>query len=284
EVSTMQPTVRLTALDERQRAAIMEDVIMAVRQLWFSAAVIPLGRAVGVQESGGEMIMAVDEDGPGADGLIAAAAKRGAYVVATDYSRPPDLGARLRLAGYSAVQAHRTYLLDEEAFAAATEAGPRETRRQGLLTMLWRRDRLPVEVHRITEAELPHWNAVCWRAFGARTSEGVSLLDKQIAFRNMGASARWYLATAGGRPAGTAIVFQGEEAAQVLAVGTLPSLQGRGIATAVMKQIIREWQAEGHGFLFLDTSPGSSAEKLYLKLGFVPAYLREVYAPGRPLP
>lgn len=278
----MQPTVRLPAPLSRNQALIMENVIMAVRRLWFGATVVRRGSAMGVVEAGGEMVMCVDEDGPGADQLIAAALERHAYVVATGFSRPADLPARLRMAGYAPVQSHSTYLLDEDAFAAAQAAPPApEPRGHGLLTMLWRRESGPITIRQIDGDGLPVWNTVCWRAFGGRGSEAASLLDKQTAFLNMGNSARWYLATVAGRPAGTAILYQGDEAAQVLAVGTLPALQGRGVATAIMKQLVLDWQQSGHGFLFLDTSPGSGAERLYLKLGFVPSYVREVYAPGR---
>lgn len=280
----MQPTVRTPVAGELQRARVMEELMLDVRRDWFGARVVPLGHAIAVTEAGGEMVMCVNEDGPGADRLIAEAARRGAYVVATDYSRPPDLGARLRLAGFSPVQRNATYVLDQTAYAEGLPAEQPEVRRSGLLQLLRRRERPAVSVQIIDENDLRAWNGVCWRAFGARYTEAASLLDKQAAFHNMGGAARWYLATVAGRPAGTAIVYQGDEAAQVLAVGTLPSLQGRGVATAVMRRLLTDWLQDGHGFLFLDTTPGSGAERLYLKLGFMPAYLREVYAPGRSLP
>ncbi|HYF92202.1 MAG TPA: GNAT family N-acetyltransferase [Symbiobacteriaceae bacterium] len=278
----MQPV--MATQGERERALLMEQVIRDVRRLWFGALAVPLAGAVGLVEGGGEMIVGVDTDGPGADRLIAGAADRGAYVLTTSLSRPADLGARLRLAGYAAVQSHVTYVLDETAFERAMAPQPPQERRRGLLTLLWRREPVNVEIRQIGPDELPRWNAVCWRAFGGRTSEAASLLDKQTAFGNMGSAARWYLAVAGARPVGTAIVYQGEGAAQVLAVGTLPALQSRGVATAVMKHLVRDWQAGGSGFLFLDTSPGSTAERLYLRLGFRPSYLREVYAPSRTIP
>lgn len=280
----MQPSRRHTPAGQSERAVIMEDVIMAVRRLWFGAQVVPLGRAVGVVEFGGEMVMHVEEDGPGADRLVAAAAGRGAYVVVTPHSRPADLGARLRLAGFTVVQSHATYLYDQTAaVTAATTAPPEGGRRSGLLSLLLKRPAASVEIRQITAAELPQWNAVCWRAFGSRFSEAASLVDKQTAFQNMGASARWYLAAVGGRPVGTAILYQDAQAAQILAVGTLPAFQGRGVASAMVRRLIGDWERFGQGFLFLDTNPGSPAERLYLKLGFVKSYLREVYAPAQPL-
>jgi ribosomal protein S18 acetylase RimI-like enzyme len=284
EVLCMQPSRRQAPAGERERGVIMEDVIMAVRRLWFGAQVVPMGRAVGVVECGGEMVMHVDEDGPGADRLIGAAAARGAYVVVTPQSRPADLGARLRLAGFTLVQSHATYLFDQTVSAIEKAPAAQEpVRRSGLLSLLRWRGAAQVDIHQIDAAQLAQWNGVCWRAFGSRFSESASLVDKQTAFQNMGASARWYLATVGGRPAGTAILYQDAMAAQILAVGTLPAFQGRGVATAVVRRVIADWERYGQGFLFLDTTPGSPAERLYLKLGFVKSYLREVYAPAQPL-
>lgn len=262
----------------------MEEVIIAVRRLWFGATITPLDGAVSVGEAGGELLMCLEADGDGADRLIADAARRGAYVVATDCSRPLDLRARLRRAGFGPVQSHGTYVLDEAAFERAVSSHAARGRgegRPGLLGLLWRRERErpAITVQRIGADQLPQWNEVCWRAFRARSTEAGSLIDKMTAYQGMGDRAWWYLATIGGRPAGTAILFQGEGAAQVLAVGTLPSLQGRGVATAILQRLIRDWQAAGRGFLFLDTDPGSNAERLYLKLGFVQAYVREIHAP-----
>lgn len=284
EVLSMQPSRHRVPAGERERAIIMENVIMAVRRLWFGAQIVPVGGAVGVVECGGEMVMHVEEDGPGADRLIAGAAGRGAYVVATPHSRPADLGARLRLAGFTVAQSHATYLYDEAAAPMErAPAQPESGRLSGLLSLLRRRSPAPVDIYQIGQAELVQWNAVCWRAFGSRFSEAASLADKQTAFANMGAASRWYLATVGGRPAGTAILYQDAEAAQILAVGTLPMFQGRGVATAMVRRLVVDWERYGQGFLFLDTNPGSPAERLYLKLGFVKSYVREVYAPAPPL-
>jgi GNAT superfamily N-acetyltransferase len=152
--------------------------------------------------------------------------------------------------------------------------------RRGFFGLLGRRQKVPaITVRQIGADELPTWNGVCWRAFGGRGSESDALREKRQAFRSMGASARWYLATADGRPAGTAILHQTPELGQVLAVGTDPGARGRGVATAVMRSLLHDWQQEGSGFLFLDTTPGSPAEQLYLRLGFRAAYVREVYAP-----
>ncbi|HLN64151.1 MAG TPA: GNAT family N-acetyltransferase [Symbiobacteriaceae bacterium] len=261
-----------------ERALVMERVIMAVRQLWFGAQVRPLGCATAVVEAGAEMLMCVDGDSARIDALVADAARRSCYVVATTASRPPDLGARLTRAGFRPVIAHNTYVWNP---ALYTDTPRPDRPRRGLLRLLARPRLGAVQVRPIGRGELPVWNEVCWRAFGSRGSESFSLAEKEQAFDAMGDAARWYLAVApDGRAVGTAILYQNEEAAQVLAVGTLPGYRERGVATALMRCLLADWQRTGRGFLFLDTTPGSPAERLYMQLGFEPDYLREVYAPA----
>ncbi len=247
--------------------------MLEVRRHWFGAYEVERRGALSVMEPGGELLMLVDHEGPQADRLIEEAADRGAYVVVTDHSRPTDLAARLGREGYRLVQRHGTYI-----FTGPVPSVP--TPRRGLLSLLRLKEPLPVTVREITEADLPAWNEVCWWAFGPRGTQEASLVEKQRAFASMGDLGRWYLAYVGGRPVGTACLFQGHEAAQVLAVGTLPAYRGRGVARAVMDRLVRDWEERGSGLLFLDTKPGSDAERLYLRMGFEHAYLRDLYAPS----
>lgn len=270
----MQP-VFTPATGPHEQAMVMEGAILEVRRHWFGAAETVHAGAVSVLEPGGELIMFVDCDGPRADDLIAEAAARGAYVVATDYSRPRDLGARLRQAGYRVLQRHGAYLY-------GGRPAPAPAQRRGWVGLLRLRESLAITVREIGPSELPAWNEVCWWSFGSRASLPASLQEKERAFHCMGARGRWYLAFAGDRPVGTACLFQGTRAAQVLAVGTLPAFRGRGVAQAVMHRVISDWEQCGSGVLFLDTMPGGRAERLYLRLGFRPTYLRDLYAPLRP--
>ncbi|HYG57379.1 MAG TPA: GNAT family N-acetyltransferase [Symbiobacteriaceae bacterium] len=273
------------AQTDRERAMIMERVIMAVRRLWFRAELIPRGCATAVVEEGGELLMCIDDDGDRLTDLLPRAARRGALVMATSLSRPEDLSDRLIRAGFAPGQQQGAYVLDVDAYRSYKPPVPRAAGKgQGLWGYLRRPApfQVEVEVEAIGEADLPGWNHVCWRAFDPRMSETASLREKQHAFRTMGSRARWYMATAGGRPVGTAILYQEREAAQVLAVGTLPGYRGRGVATAVMRQLIGDWLQNPEGFLFLDTTMGSAAERLYLGMGFRLVYTRQLFAPGGP--
>lgn len=262
----------LPAREYDPRWPVMEEVLLAMREMWFGATVSPFYCGRLLAEPEGELIAQVNGSAEEADRLVADAARRRAYVVVTPFSQPPDLSRRLRGHGFHVVQRQGTYVY--EPGAARAEEPPR----RGLLS--WIRRPVPVEIETVDAAGLPLWNRICYEAFGPRgLTEYQSLQEKQRAFASMGERALWYLARAGGQPAATAILYLGPEAAQVLAVGTLPRFRARGLATALVRRALADFSARGSGFLFLDTRPGSQAERIYMRLGFQPAYIRTVYAP-----
>lgn len=252
----------------------MEQVIAAVRRLWFGALEVNLGWGTLLSEVGGELVTMVNGDPAELDARLPFLASRSTYVVVTDFSRPPDLADRLSRFGFRPVQRQVTYVLDAPASDSVPLPAPAERPR---LLGLFRRPMLALGIEEIDRSGLERWNSVCWRAFGSRGTEEASLLEKESAYRATGAAGRWYLACAGSRPVGTAMCYQDEKAAQVLAVGTLPAYRGKGVATALMARLIGDWQRSGRGFLFLDTTPGGAAERLYIRLGFRRAYARVVF-------
>lgn len=261
-------------------AHVMESVLLSMRQIWFGASVTPLHGGLLVSEPEGQLITMIRADATQVSRLLTEARARRAYVVATPYSLPGDLLIRLRRAGFQVIQKQGTYIY-EGALLSDTDLipGPPGSRR-GLLRWLPPKKPLPISIDPIDGAGLESWNRVCWQAFSPRgVSEAQSLAEKRRAFRTMGPHANWYLASCEGRPVGTAILYQGEQAAQILAVGTLAGFRGRGIATAMVRRAIYDWQRGGWGFLFLDTLPGGPAERLYLSFGFRQAYVRRVFAP-----
>lgn len=254
------------------RWPVMEDVLLAMREMWFGATATPFYCGRLLVEPEGELIAQIDGSPAEADLLVAEASRRRAYAVVTPFTRPPDLPRRLRACGYHVVQRQGTYVYEPGTAAAKVP------QRRNLLS--WFRRELPVEIDTVGAADLPLWNRICFEAFGPRgLTEQQSLLEKQRAYANMGERALWYIARAGGEPAGTAILYTGPQAGQVLAVGTLPRFRGRGIATIITRRALADFATRGRGFLFLDTRPGSQAERIYLSLGFQPAYVRTVYAP-----
>jgi ribosomal protein S18 acetylase RimI-like enzyme len=262
-------------LTPEQQAINMERTMMAVRRHWFGAQEVTLPGAISVQENGGELLMCLNGPPTEVEATVMEAVGRGAYVVVTSWSRPADLPTRLKGLGYRLVHRHGSY-----AYTPTDDFQTSTYERRGLLAIFGRRIWRDITVQVIDEQCLEEWNSVCWTAFGQRGTLQQSLIEKQRAFTNMGEQGRWYLAHRGGRLVGTACVYYGALATQVMAVGTLPSQQGRGVATAVMRQVITDWEGTGANLLFLDTRPSGAAERLYQRLGFRQSYIREVYAPA----
>lgn len=254
------------------RWSVMEDVLLAMREMWFGARANPFHCGLLLVEPEGELVARINGTPAAADELLAEAARRRAYVVVTPLDRPADLHRRLRAHGFYLVQRQGTYI--HASGSPALRLGGRRS------LFSWLRRHLPVDIEVIGAADLPVWNRVCFQAFGPRgQTEDQSLAEKERAFANMGQQARWYLARAGGEPAATAILYTGAAAGQILAVGTLPRFRGRGLASLLTRRALADFAAAGRGFLFLDTRPGSQAERIYLRLGFQPAYVRTIYAP-----
>lgn len=270
----LQRITRSAVLDPAE-GLVMERVLLEQRRIWFDARTWQTAAACWCTESEGELVMLVDASPAEADNLITEARRRRAFVVSTPFSHPEDLAQRLVQAGMRRVQAQGTYI-----YRGGPTLPPQPARRGFSLAGLLgaRPGPLPVDVETIGLPGLAIWNKACYRAFAPRgVSEFESLTEKTRALRNMGEAGSWYLATHQGQAVGTAIRYQGQGAAIVMAVGTDPRWRGRGIATALMQAIVADHSRQGHGFLFLDTQPGGNAERLYLQLGFVPAYVREVY-------
>lgn len=267
---------RMNAMEPDPRWYQMEHLLLRMRVIWFGAGMQHFCGGLLLTEAEGQMIGLVDTSGAEAEQLVAEAARRRAYVVVTDFTRPADLATRLRRRGFRMIQRQGTYLFTPGRSDGSQGSGLG----RGLLAWLRPRGGFPtpdLTVTPVTLAELPVWNRVCYTAFGARgQTELESLAEKERAYQAMGDAGLWYLARVGREPVGCAILHREPAVAQILAVGTVPWFRGRGVATALVQRATEDWA--GNGVLFLDTRPRSQAERLYLKLGFVPAYTRSVYA------
>ncbi|WUJ68070.1 GNAT family N-acetyltransferase [Kribbella soli] len=86
-----------------------------------------------------------------------------------------------------------------------------------------------------------------------------------------------YLLRVDGEPASSTLVLRTGSVVGVYAVATKPQYRGRGLATALLAQARRD--AAG-GRLTLQVVEGSDAERLYLKLGFRPAFRSPHFRPS----
>ncbi|MCG0237749.1 MAG: GNAT family N-acetyltransferase [Firmicutes bacterium] len=286
------PGAEAGLLPEEQLWA-MEATALEVRRLWFGGQVQPFYGGVLLRELGTELVALLRARPEEAPRLVEEVRQRRAQVVVTPFSQPRDLAVRLRRAGFYPVARQGAYVYrpslpgPQPAEGRPPAVAPR---RRGLVPWPpgWLRRWLrpagpagPLAIAPISAEGLPEWNRVCWEAFGPPgLREEASLFEKERAFVNMGSRALWYLARLGQEPVGTAILYLGDQAAQILAVGTRPGYRRRGVATALVCRAIADFRARSRGVLFLDTWPGSGAERLYLRLGFRRAYIRTMYAPG----
>lgn len=83
---------------------------------------------------------------------------------------------------------------------------------------------------------------------------------------------RYYIGYCQGNPAGGCGLFSFNGVGGIFAVGTAPEYRRKGIATALLRRAIRDSVSMGNNLLYLTTTKGSDAERLYMKLGFQVAY------------
>lgn len=113
-------------------------------------------------------------------------------------------------------------------------------------------------------AQVQSWTDACSRAFGYRID--VAPIERLAGHP----AARLLLATEGEVPLATALLFKTGPVIGVHQVGVVPEMRGKGIAVALMQDILntcREWRGE------CVTLQASAAGKgLYRKLGFRPQF------------
>lgn len=88
---------------------------------------------------------------------------------------------------------------------------------------------------------------------------------------------RYYIGYFEGNPAGGCALFSFNNVGGIFAVGTIPEYRRKGIATALLKKAIGDSVSMGNTLLYLTTTKGSDAEKLYKSLGFEVAHTHYRY-------
>lgn len=96
----------------------------------------------------------------------------------------------------------------------------------------------------------------------------VSLLRKGGSYEGT----KYYIGYFQGNPAGGCALFSFNKVGGIFAVGTAPEYRRKGIATALLQKAIGDSVSMGNTLLYLTTTKGSDAEKLYKSLGFEVAY------------
>jgi len=86
-----------------------------------------------------------------------------------------------------------------------------------------------------------------------------------------------YLGYFQGKPAGACGLVSFNNVGGIFSVGTAPEYRRRGVATALLHKAIADSLSIGNSLLYLITTKGSDAERLYESLGFQVAYIHRRY-------
>ena len=78
-------------------------------------------------------------------------------------------------------------------------------------------------------------------------------------------------------PAGIALLFSQADLGYVDFVGTLPEFRCRGVASSLVRRAVADSRQLGNRWTALESVTGGDTERLYQKLGFRSAYLRNRY-------
>jgi GNAT superfamily N-acetyltransferase len=115
------------------------------------------------------------------------------------------------------------------------------------------------------------WTDVSMKGFGVSIVFRDALLDmygKASKFKGT----RSYLGFFQGKPAGSCGLVSFDNVGGIFSVGTAPEFRKKGIATALLLKAVADSLTLGNSMLYLITTKGSDAERLYMSLGFEVAY------------
>lgn len=134
------------------------------------------------------------------------------------------------------------------------------------------------------ETFLRAFSEVMTRGFESRT-RGVVSVEQTLQRYRAGAEntdETYYLARVHGVPAAVARTFCADGLLGIYGVATMPAFQRRGIAAALLAAALDEARARGAERVTLQTWADSAPERLYRRLGFVPAFDVGLWVRPRP--
>jgi len=126
------------------------------------------------------------------------------------------------------------------------------------------------------QSMLDIWTDVNMEGFGVPSVFREALLEM---FRKASQykGTRSYLAYFHGKPAGVCGLVSLNNVGGIFSVGTAPEHRRKGVASALLQKAIADSLSMGDDLLYLITTKGSDAERLYTSLGFVVAYTYRRY-------
>jgi len=166
------------------------------------------------------------------------------------HDRPPDLGRRLRAAGFAPGEPETLMVFDLE------QGTPQAPRAPG------------VEARRVVSAaDLSEWAAVSSASFGRDDRRRAESYGPRLADPTVGL----FLAWADGRPVAAARLElpPGRSIATLWGGGTLPTFRGRGMYRLLVAA--RAEEARRRGYRYLAVEARATSRPILARLGFVPA-------------
>lgn len=120
------------------------------------------------------------------------------------------------------------------------------------------------------------WTDVSMKSFGVPVVLRDAFLDMYGKASQYNGT-RSYLGYFQGKPAGVCGLVSFKGAGGIFTVGTAPEHRRKGVATALLHKAIADSLTMGNSLLYLITTKGSNAERLYTSLGFEVAYTHRRY-------
>jgi GNAT superfamily N-acetyltransferase len=120
------------------------------------------------------------------------------------------------------------------------------------------------------------WTDVSMKGFGSPAVLRDALLDmyrKAIQYKGT----KPFLGYFQGKPAGVCQLVSFNNVGGIFTMGTAPEHRRKGVATALLRRAIADSLRIGNNLLYLTTTKGSDAERLYASLGFQVAYTHRRY-------
>jgi ribosomal protein S18 acetylase RimI-like enzyme len=133
------------------------------------------------------------------------------------------------------------------------------------------RDNSHLTVRQIEAYELERWAEIQSRGFGMALSPAVMELARASAESQ---AHSLYLARLDGEPVATGTLIDWAGALGIYGVATLPEARNRGVATALVRQIIRDAKTRDHLPICLQAETDTNTQRWYERLGFRVVYDR----------
>ena len=168
-------------------------------------------------------------------------------------TRPANLAQRLEHRGFARTETETQMVLAGEDVEPPTRAAS------------------PITIRQIETHGLDCWAEIQSRGFGMEPTPTVMELARTSAESK---NHSLYLASLNGEAAGAGTLIEWAGAGGIYGVATLPQARKRGVATALVRQMIRDARTRGNAPICLQAETDTPTQRWYERLGFRAVYDR----------